>query len=356
MRIYRWLLILFTLFTGLLHADTGKLKVGIFPRAPFAMKDAHGQWTGLAVDVWERASAEAGIPFQYVDVTEDQGIHMAERGDLDVVVGEIGLSAEREREIDFTQPFITMPVAAAIKPATMHPHWFSILAGMLNHGVISAVIVMLVTMLLFAVFLWLVERRLENGHFSGNFLRGLGSAIWFAAVTMTTVGYGDKTPQSAAGRIMVFFLMFLGIVIVSVFTGTVASSLTLATSQNGISQMSDLAQYRCGALDGSIAQDLLTAKGIPCRTFATTADGMSALMAGKIEAFVDGEADLRYEANQKYSGQVNVEPISTTHVSYAFATRSNFFARDPINIALIEITNRAEWEAEVERWIGQPTQ
>ncbi len=56
----------------------------------------------------------------------------------------------------------------------------------------------------------------------------LGSALWFAAVTMTTVGYGDKTPQTPLGRFLAFLWMFFGILLVSAFTGAFASSLTVS--------------------------------------------------------------------------------------------------------------------------------
>ncbi len=59
-----------------------------------------------------------------------------------------------------------------------------------------------------------------GAHFGGKPIHGFGSALWFAAVTMTTVGYGDKTPQTPLGRGLAFIWMFLGIVLVSAFTGS----------------------------------------------------------------------------------------------------------------------------------------
>ncbi|WP_345802377.1 ion channel [Microbacterium sp. AZCO] len=50
-----------------------------------------------------------------------------------------------------------------------------------------------------------------------------GDAIWWAFVTMTTVGYGDVTPVSAAGRAIAVGLMIGGIALLGVVTATIAS-------------------------------------------------------------------------------------------------------------------------------------
>jgi voltage-gated potassium channel len=48
-------------------------------------------------------------------------------------------------------------------------------------------------------------------------------ALWWSIVTTTTVGYGDLYPQTTVGRIIASFLMFVGIGLIGVITGMVAS-------------------------------------------------------------------------------------------------------------------------------------
>lgn len=48
-------------------------------------------------------------------------------------------------------------------------------------------------------------------------------AIWWAFVTVTTVGYGDMAPVSGFGRVLAVFLMLGGIALLGVVTGTLAS-------------------------------------------------------------------------------------------------------------------------------------
>ena len=46
--------------------------------------------------------------------------------------------------------------------------------------------------------------------------------VWWAASTMTTVGYGDISPKTTSGRIVGLVLMVVGIGFVALLTGAVA--------------------------------------------------------------------------------------------------------------------------------------
>ena len=48
-------------------------------------------------------------------------------------------------------------------------------------------------------------------------------AVWWALVTMTTVGYGDKVPMTVGGRLAGVVIMFSGVALVSMFTATISS-------------------------------------------------------------------------------------------------------------------------------------
>jgi voltage-gated potassium channel len=60
-------------------------------------------------------------------------------------------------------------------------------------------------------------------HARGSNIHGFADALWWAAVTVTTVGYGDKFPVTALGRGVAVVLMLVGIGLIGVLTATVAS-------------------------------------------------------------------------------------------------------------------------------------
>ena len=59
---------------------------------------------------------------------------------------------------------------------------------------------------------------------SNPLVRGYSDALWWAVVTMTTVGYGDIYPMSGFGRIIAVILMFTGGALFFSFLGLLSSA------------------------------------------------------------------------------------------------------------------------------------
>lgn len=60
----------------------------------------------------------------------------------------------------------------------------------------------------------------------GGNIRNFGDGLWWAATTVTTVGYGDRFPVTVEGRAIAVFLMLLGISIFSYLTANIAAFLS----------------------------------------------------------------------------------------------------------------------------------
>ncbi|NOR45409.1 MAG: hypothetical protein GQ534_07465 [Candidatus Delongbacteria bacterium] len=58
-------------------------------------------------------------------------------------------------------------------------------------------------------------------------------ALYFSVVTISTVGYGDITPKSAEGRIIVMGLIFFGMIFISIFTAIISSILIAKKIKDG---------------------------------------------------------------------------------------------------------------------------
>lgn len=57
----------------------------------------------------------------------------------------------------------------------------------------------------------------------GTRITSFGDALWWAVVTITTVGYGDYAPVTVLGRVIAVALMIAGIAVIGVVTATVSS-------------------------------------------------------------------------------------------------------------------------------------
>jgi len=79
-------------------------------------------------------------------------------------------------------------------------------------------------MLLVASFgIYQFENAAQPDKFSSIF-----DSLWWALATLTTVGYGDVYPITAGGKIFTGFILFIGMGIVAIPAGIMASALTEA--------------------------------------------------------------------------------------------------------------------------------
>ena len=61
----------------------------------------------------------------------------------------------------------------------------------------------------------------------------IGSGLWWAVQTVTTVGYGDNVPTSLAGRLVAVLVMLLGIGFLTVITASITSTFVTRLRRNG---------------------------------------------------------------------------------------------------------------------------
>ena len=88
----------------------------------------------------------------------------------------------------------------------------------------------------------------------------IGSGLWWAIQTTTTVGYGDNVPVSVAGRLVAAVVMLFGIGFLTVITAAITSTfvsrsrLELERSEGETSTAAQLSQLdgRLHELDGRL--------------------------------------------------------------------------------------------------------
>lgn len=66
-----------------------------------------------------------------------------------------------------------------------------------------------------------------------SFPAKIAETVWWAIITMTTVGYGDKYPITTGGRLVGVFVAFSGVALVSIFTATISSVLVARKIKEG---------------------------------------------------------------------------------------------------------------------------
>ena len=101
----------------------------------------------------------------------------------------------------------------------------------LNRAVVSGRIL---PYLAFVTLMVTVAAALAVRLLARNEFESFGESLWWAAQTVTTVGYGDVIPQTAFSKFVAAFVMFFGVATVSLFTAIV-TSVVMASSQERLS-------------------------------------------------------------------------------------------------------------------------
>lgn len=332
-------------------AQTSTLKVGTKVAPPFVLKQERGELSGISVELWRRIAEDAGIEYTFQESALDSLIGDLESGKLDASVAAITVNAQREGRIDFSHPFYTTGLAIAVP--SRQDRLTAAISGFFSWEFFAALSGL--CLLLFAVgaLLWLFERKRNADMFGGKPSQGLGSSFWWAAVTMTTVGYGDKAPVTLGGRIVGFIWMFAAIIIISSFTAAIATSLTVSQLETEVQGLDDLPDVRVATLPDSATALFLEKQDIDFDNVASVNEALSLLKKGKLDAFVYDKPIMQYYIKRDFDGDIEVLPDIIERQDYAIALPENSPLRERINTSLLRVIESDEWEQVLSDYLGR---
>lgn len=334
-------------------ADHGTLRVGIHEKPPYAYQDADGNWQGLGVELWNGLAKANGYNFIFQGLPFESLIPGLVDGSLDLVVGELIVNPEDEQVMDFSQPFMETSMLVAVSRKHWSPTWWHLLSRVWSPTLWKAAAGVVLAMLCAGFLIWICERKRSGGHFGGGGARGIGSAFWFSAVTMTGVGYGDKVPTTVPGRLVAMVWMFCGLLLVTGLAATVAATIATAQNRTTMTRADDLRHYTNGVLNGGAADRFLQNLGAPTVAFESIENGLAAVAGGRIDTFVGDGLSLRYLISREYAGQVSVLPMELATSRVAFGLPQKSLLREDLNVALLRFERGAEWPALLQKY-GQP--
>ena len=328
------------------------LVIGTKPAEPFVIAERDGSWSGISIELWEEIAERRGWDYEYRE-TDLQGLlDGVANGSLDFGVAAVTATAERESQVDFSHPIHSTGLGIAVP--THGSSWLAMLRAVLSPAFLSVVGLLLLLLLVVGVLAWAVERRANPEQFGGTPLHGIGSGLWWSAVTMTTVGYGDKAPTTLVGRILGLVWMFAGIIVISTFTAAIASSLTTATLASGVEGPADLQRARVGTLEGSAPATSLDRRGIPAKGYPDLEAALADLAAGNLDAVVYDAPILLWEVKRDHPGELMVLPRTFDRQDYGIVMPRDGERNEAVNRELLDVIRSREWEGILQRYLGSP--
>jgi ABC-type amino acid transport substrate-binding protein len=171
-------------------------------------------------------------------------------------------------------------------------------------------------------------------------------------MTMTQRGAGSFGPQTLPGRIVAVLWMIGSIVVIAVFTAGITSVLTIKHLQGAVHGSSDLSAVRVGAVAGTSTESTLSRMQITYRKFSSPQDGLKALRARRIDAFVYDKPLLAWIIRQNFSSSVELLETIFEPQEYAFAVPINSPLRKSVGVAILAAIHSDWWEQTTSRYLG----
>lgn len=353
--------ILFTLFltplffisdaySQTLPASEDEIVIGTRVVPPFVIEE-NGEYTGLTVHLWEHIASEMDLDYRLEETSIQNMIDGTADSTYFASASALTITADREEIVDFTHPYIVtgLGIAVSYKPAGPLQAFKAIFSAEFLW-----VVTLLIGLLLFwGLLVWIFERHENRNEFGGTTAEGIGSGFWWAAVTMTTVGYGDKSPRSLGGRIVGFIWMFAAIILISFFTASIASSLTVTQLDSRVSGPEDLPNVRVGALQNSATLTFLGVQSINATSYNSIDAGLRAVENEEIDAFVHDAPIVSYYTNRDYKNRVRVLPNTFNDQYYGIALPLNNAYRNEINQIMLNYIKSDEWSNLVDEYLGE---
>jgi ABC-type amino acid transport substrate-binding protein len=283
--------------------------------------------------------------------TIGQLLEAIENRKLDVILALAGTEG-REITLDLSHSYYRSGVAIAVSEDHAGRGWIGFTGRLEVSMIFYAIGLLILLWLLAGVTVLLFERRRNREMFGGGPFKGLGHAVWWAAVTMTTVGYGDKAPKTVGGRIVAIVWMLASIFLISSFTAWISASLTAEKLAGQVRGHHDLPHVRVGSMAQSGTMEWLAKRGVVPVPFSTEREGLQAVVDDKIDAFAYDELVLKYIVKTDFPGLIQELAGTFDHYYICMAMPDGSPLREPINRALFKIMDHDDWEKLVARYIG----
>ncbi|PRP97613.1 Glutamine-binding periplasmic protein precursor [Enhygromyxa salina] len=311
------------------------LKIAVKSAPPFSVRGPDGEWTGTSIELWREIAADLELDYELEEVSLDEMIEGVAAGRYDAGVAALTVTSEREELVDFTHPFYTTGLAIAVSNKR-DPYWRGVLETVFSLAFLELIGALALIQLAVGTVVWGLERRANPEQFPDSPSRGVATGFWWATVTMTTVGYGDKAPKSAPGRAVALIWMLMSMVIIASVTATIASSLTVERLDARIRGPEDLGRFEVGAIASTTGAAFLRDEKIVAQEYADADAALAALTGGEIEALVWDAPLLRRAMVEEPGLSIELIPGLFQRQDYAIAVGEGSALREAVNRVLPE--------------------
>ena len=249
------LLCIIFLVAGNLRAkpERDTLIVGYTAAAPFILSDGEDLY-GINIWLWEKIAENLEIHYKMKLMDFRDMLRALEADSIDLSINPLTITSERSKKMNFTHSFYASNSTVVTRKSSSLGKLIKFLRSFFSINFLRGILLLIVIISIFGLLTWYFERGRNERQFRSG-LSGIWDGLWWSAVTMTTVGYGDKSPQSTGGKIIALIWMFTAVMFISGFTASIASSLTVNQLNWSQKSVNDFKERKTGTIKSSGTYD-----------------------------------------------------------------------------------------------------
>ena len=322
-----------------------RLVAAVSHAPPFAIKNDDGTWDGAAVELWRDLGRAEGFEAALVEVPADELIGAVASGRADLALT-TAASAENERLVDFATPYYTATLGVAEPRGSSMTQ---VLTRLLSPTFFKIALGIALLLLVVGVIAWLVERSSNEEDFRQGF-NGVWDGFYWAGVTMSTIGYGDKAPRTLGGQSLALVWMLVSMAVTAALTAALVSALGLRDGGRA-SLPGDVRGQTVGVVEGSAAADYLDAERVRTLPFPTEQAAFEALERDSVEVLVGSTPVLEHALSAGGFSRFVVEATKAEPQPWAFAVPTGSPLRERLSRAVLAHTTTPAWQATLDRYM-----
>jgi polar amino acid transport system substrate-binding protein len=260
----------------------------------------------------------------------------------DVGISAITINAEREQQLDFSQPMfsgglqimVLDPRLGGARPNPLKELLVAPWARFLAMGLLIGIVV--------AHIVWLVERTHKESIISRNYFPGIFEAAWWA--TLGLFGQAEQMPRAPFSRGIALFWTIASVLFISYFTASFTSALTVERMEGSVQSLSDLAGRSVATTTGSTAAEFLRLQKVELLEFQTLDGVIGALLDREADAVVFDSGVLQYYAAHDGRNKVQLVGNILKPENYGIAVQRGNPLGKQIDLALLRFKESGAYQ------------
>ena len=317
--------------------------------------------TGYSIELWANIAKELGINSNYVVTgTAKQMIRDVQDNKANVAVGALSITSEREKVVDFSQPFFESGLRVLVRKNAGGAA--SILAALShklsNWQVGTGFAVALAIMFGISYLVWKFEHPVNEEMWPRSYWQGMAESIWWTISIFLVGGADNKGPIGTGGRIVATLWMFMSVIAVSLLTASLSAVLTVNSLPGEITGPNDLYGRSVGTVVGSTSENWLneqtstSGEKINVKTYQDVQQSINALKSGLIKAVVFDAPILQYHVNKEKDDILEFAGDIFERANYGFAVKRDSPLREQINQAMLKLSENGLVDQLKTKWFG----